>query len=466
MSESIDGIEGTASKAGLDTKWRSGRPTHPDSQSEALFRRAQGPLVDGYSRLVVRKPFPNYIDHAEGCWAWDVDGKRHIDFTNNFTTLVHGHCHPDIVAAVRRQASLSSCSSMPSPLEIMLAEVLVDRIGSVEQVRFCNTGTEAIMFAVKAAQALAGRPKIAKIEGAFHGQFDLVMPSCWPEPPEWGDAKRPNTVASRPGTPQYLLDHLVVLPCNDIEATRALLADHAEDLAGVVICPIQVQVGYGVPSHAYLAMLREETRRHGMLLIYDEVVALRNGYGGTQEQLGVYPDLTAMGKYIGGGLPIGAIGGTREAMSVFRVEGPGPRVFSHGTFSANPLSLAAGCEAVRLFDRAAVEHLRGLTERLCAGITDVVRANGIRGALRPYGIGMTKLMLTDDEIRDWRDLHAYYARVGKENIERLEELLRKEGVIAVRLSFILSTPMTETDIDVTIGAVDRALQTYTGHASH
>ena len=430
------------------------------SRSEHLFDAAKAVLVDGYARPLVVKPFPHFIDRGEGCWVWDVDGNRRIDFTNNFSTLIHGHCHPEIVRAVTDQAARSACSTMPSELEAKLAAAIAERIPSVEQVRFWNTGTEAVMLAVKMARALTGRARIAKIEGGYHGQYDLIEASFQPTPDAWGDPKRPNTVARADGTPDDLRHQLLVLPCNDVEATRSLLEENAGALAAVLIDPVQVQFGLGAPSRDYLQMLRAVCSRHGMLLIFDEVVALRNGYGGTQGKVGVLPDITAMGKFLGGGLPIGAVGGSRDVMSVFKTSGSGIRIAHSGTFSANPLTMAAGCAAVRLLDHGQYARLDDLTDRLCRGITQEMAAAGIPGEARKYCLGAAKLMLQHRSLENWRDIYAYYQDVGLDNIALLQKCFLAEGVMAARLSFILSTAMTEGDIDFTIDAARRAFAAY------
>ena len=430
-------------------------------RSERLFDAAKSVLVDGYSRpFHVRRPFPHFIDYGSGCWVWDVDGNRRIDFTNNFLTLIHGHCHPEIVKAISEQAVKSACSTMPSELEAKMASEIVKRIPSVEQVRFSNTGTEAVMLSVKMARALTGKVKVAKIEGAYHGQYDLVEASYQPTPDVWGDPSKPNTVARSPETPSQLLRQLIVLPCNDIEATRNLLYENADELAALLIDPMQIQTGFGKPSKQYLRMLREETRKHNILLIFDEVVALRNGYGGTQGKVGILPDITIMGKFLGGGLPIGVVGGPKETMSVFKIGGAGVRVFHSGTFSANPLTLAAGLAALSLLDQDQYTRLDDLTDQLCRGVTEEMRQAGIAGRIEKYCVGVAKLILSDKKFDNWRDIYAYYQDVGVANIAKLQECLFEEGVVAMRLTFVLSTPMTSGDVDYTIGAARRAFRSY------
>lgn len=431
--------------------------SHSNSSSADLFKRAKEHLVDGYARPLVAVPHPSFLDHGEGCWAFDVDGNGRIDFTNNFGALAHGYAHPQIVEAICHQAGLSICSTMPTALEAELAGILAERIPSIEQVRFSNTGTDAVMLAIKMARALTGRSKIAKIEGGYHGQYELTESSFQPSPETWGNAARPNTVPRNEGTPDYMLEQLVVVPCNDLEATRALLNEHKDEIAAFILCPMQVQLGYGKPSPAYVKMLRAETERLGIVLIFDEVVALRNGLHGTQGKLGILPDITVMGKFIGGGLPIGAVGGPKDMMSVFKVSGDGPRVLHSGTFSANALSLAAGVVAMRLLTPDVYDRFDTLSDRLCAGFSSIFDKHGIEARLEQYSAGSVKVVFGSDPIENWRDLHAYFQKHLHTKTIPLQKALLQHGVMANRLSFIISTPMDEAAIDFTIRAFDAAV---------
>lgn len=431
-----------------------------ESKSEIHFQNAKRVLVDGYARPIVMEPYPEYIDRGKGCWIWGVDGNRWLDCANNFTALIHGHCHPEIVSAVREQIAKSSCSTMPSDIEIKLAEIIVDRMPSIEKVRFYNTGTEAVMLSVKMARALTGRSRVAKIEGGYHGQYDLIEASFKPSPDAWGDPKRPNTVAHAPGTPESLLRELLVIPCNDIESSQALIAEHANDLAAVIVCPTQVQMGFGQPTVEFLKMLRDETRKHGILLIFDEVVSLRDGIGGRQGTVGVFPDITVMGKIVGGGLPIGVVGGSDEVMSLFTIAGDHTRIAHSSTFAANPATMAAGYQSMKLLTEEVFESLHSLTDRLCEGVNSAMAEAGVRGRMEKYCGGAAKLMLSDRVIHNYRDLHAYFEEVGTDNIGLLQQAYFEEGILAPRLSFILSTPMTAAEVDFIVDASSRALVNY------
>ena len=427
------------------------------SRSAALFAEACEVMPSGYTRhMVVTRPYPQYAAYGEGCHIVDVDGNRTIDFVNNFTALIHGHARREIVEIVAAQAGRLFSAILPTEWEVKLARLLVERIPGVEKVRFTNTGTEAVMIAVKAARAHTGKPKIAKVEGGYHGQFDLIEASFQPRPDQWGDPARPTVVAHNAGTPQSLLDELVLLPVNDIENSRAQLRALAGQLAAVLIDPSRIQLGMIEPRPDYLAMLREETAKLGIVLIFDEVISLRHGYHGTQGLLGITPDLTTMGKIIGGGMPIGALGGTDECMAVFAIESGEPKVKHSGTFTANPLSMATGYTGMALLTPEAFDDLAAKGQRLREGLERVRCDLGIVGRVEGRG-SFSSLLLTDQPITNYRQLATVMGSGLLERMQAYQKLLLAEGVFTMRGGFVGSTPMTNDDIDFTIEAVRRAL---------
>jgi len=426
--------------------------------SSELFDRALQVMPSGYTRqMVVRDPYPLYADHAEGAWMWDVDGNKRIDFVNNFTAQIHGHGKQEIVDMVREQVARLMSSIQPTEWEIKLAELLCERVPSVERVRFMNSGTEAVLIAIKAARAYTGRPMIAKMEGGYHGQYDLIEASFRPMPDTWGDADAPASVAHNFGTPQSLLDEVLVLPLNNIKASRVLIEKHADQLSCVILDPYRVHLGNLEPSKEYLSMLREVTREHGIVLIFDEVMCLRVGYSGAQGQLGITPDLTTMGKIIGGGLPIGAVGGSREVMSVFEVEEGGPKVNHSGTFTANPMSMATGYVCMSLLTPDSFARLEELSNRLVAGFQRAMEGNGVAGIARQTG-AMASIVLADSLAENYRELLATWTPDFLSKTVRLENLFLEEGVVTLRGLFVPSTPMTEQDIDFTIAAAGRVFK--------
>lgn len=428
------------------------------TRSESLFAEARSVMPSGYTRhLVVAKPYPQYAAYGEGCRIVDVDGTSRIDYVNNFTALIHGHAKAEIIDIISAQAARLLSAVLPTEWEVRLAELLVDRIPGVEKVRFMNTGSEAVMLAVKAARAYTGRPKIAKMEGGYHGQFDLIEASFQPPPDQWGDAAHPTVVPHNVGTPQSLLDELVLLPPNDIEGTRARLRAEAHQLAAVILDPFRLQMLMVEPRRDYLAMLREETARLGIVLIFDEVIALRTGYHGCQGNLGINPDLTTMGKIIGGGMPIGALGGSNAVMSVFEVDAGDPKVKHSGTFTANPLSMATGYVGMSLLTREAFDDLAAKGERLRAGLRRVLHDLRMPGRIEGSA-SLTSIVLTDRPITNYRELATATAADLGARMQVWQKLASAEGLLTMRGNFVGSTPMTDDDIDFTIEATRRTLK--------
>ncbi|WOE75498.1 aspartate aminotransferase family protein [Alterisphingorhabdus coralli] len=427
--------------------------------SSALFERAKAVLPSGYTRqMVVTKPHPLYVSHGEGCWITDVDGNRLIDWVNNFSAQIHGHAKAEIVEAITEQASSVQSTTMPSEWEVKLAELLVERIPSVDKVRFMNSGTEANIIAVKAARAYTGKSKIAKMEGGYHGQYDLLEASYQPMPDAWGNIGEPNSVAYHPGTPQSLLDEVVCLPLNNIDAARAILRSRASEIAAVILDPWRLQVGMVEPQQDFLEMLREETEKLGIILIFDEVWCLRFGYHGYQGATGITPDMTTMGKIIGGGQPIGALGGKDEFMSVFALGEDGVPLIKHsGTFTANPMSLAAGYTAMELMTRDAFDALDSTNDRLREGLEAIRVDCELPGVVQGSG-SVSALIMTNIPITDYRTL-AFAAASGLlEKLGVFEKALLQQGVMTLRGGFVGSTPMTNDDIDFTLNGYRKAIE--------
>ncbi|HSI98386.1 MAG TPA: aminotransferase class III-fold pyridoxal phosphate-dependent enzyme [Gaiellaceae bacterium] len=300
--------------------------------SRALWERAVRSLPGGNSRTTIfHAPYPVYLVSGDGCRVTDEDGVERIDFISNYTSLVLGHCHPSVVEAVQRQAGRMMSAAAPSELEVELAERIRERLPSVERVRFANSGTEATMLALRAARAFTERETIATFAGAYHGTHDYAV--AIPADPD-----------SRPGArgvPEATAQSIVVAPFNDVERTRVALDPHLADLAAVIVEPVLGASGVIPADKRFLSFLRELADDAGALLVFDEVISFRIGYHGAQGRLGVTPDLTTLGKIIGGGLPIGAFGGRGDVMELFDPRSK-KRLTHGGTFNANPLSMAAG----------------------------------------------------------------------------------------------------------------------------
>ena len=426
--------------------------------SSALFERAKAVMPSGYTRqMVVTKPHPLYVKGGKGCWIEDVDGNKLVDWVNNFSAQIHGHAKQEIVDVITAQASAVQSTTMPSEWEVKLAELLVDRIPSVDKVRFMNSGTEANIIAVKAARAYTGKSKIAKMEGGYHGQYDLLEASFQPTPDTWGPAEEPSSAAYHPGTPQSLLDEVVCLPLNDIESARAILRKRADEIAAVILDPWRLQIGMVEPQRDFVAMLREETEKLGIVLIFDEVWCLRFGYNGYQGGIGITPDMTTMGKIIGGGQPIGALGGKDEFMSVFTLENGVPKIKHSGTFTANPMSLAAGCVAMELLTPDSFDELDARGDQLREGLAAIKHDFGLPGQVLGAG-SVSTLLMSDVPIHNYRSLAMVMASGLIEKLVIVEKALLQHGVMTLRGGFVGSTPMTSDDIDFTINGYRAALK--------
>lgn len=404
-------------------------------------------MPGGCSRnTVLRKPHPLYAERAEGCYITDVDGARRIDFANNMASLIHGHAQPQIVAAVTEQLHKGTAYSLATEVEIRYAEHLTSRNTGFDMLRFVNSGTEAVMSCLKAARAFTGRAKIAKVEGAYHGLYDFAEVSQTAKPGNWGDAERPASVPVAYGTPASVLEDVVVIPFNDVERSIAILDQHAGELACVMVDLMPHRIGLLSAAPQFMSALREWTLAHGVLLVCDEVITFRSNYGGAQQSYDVIPDLTAMGKMIGGGFPVGALAGRAEVMAVMNPWAE-PVLFPHsGTFSANPVTMVAGLTAMELFDRTAVERLNQLADYTRERIREVINIAAVPASVTGVG-SMFRVHMKAEVGSDYRE-----AFVDAEEARRLRSMLDHlfdSGIIMINTcSGALSTAMTETEIDM------------------
>ena len=418
----------------------------PGSAAARLFAEAQRVMPGGNSRTTVfMAPYPPYAASGEGCWITDVDGDRRLDCINNYTSLIHGHAHPRVLEAAERRMRRGTSFPLPTPEEIQLAALLVDRLPSVEQVRFTNSGTEAVMMAIKAARGFTGRPKIAKFEGAYHGSYDYAEVSLSSTPADWGSLTAPASVAYSRGTPPAVLEDVVVLPFNRTELAVARVEREAASLAAVVLDPLPNRVGLLPAQPEFLRAMREVTRAHGIVLIFDEVISFRVGYHGAQGLFGVLPDLTTLGKIIGGGFPVGAVGGRAEVMAVFDPRDGHAPVPHGGTFNANPVTMAAGLTAMELLDRAAFSRLDDLGAKLRASMEDCLAQAGVPG--RVTGIGsLFRVHATNREFLDYRSTRLEAAESAR--LDRLVRSLLEHGVLIAPTGLgCLSTPMTDVEVE-------------------
>jgi glutamate-1-semialdehyde 2,1-aminomutase len=432
-------------------------PTTTQSRSAELFERAQRVLPGGVSRnTVLRAPHPAYAARGEGCRIYDLDGVERIDFSNNMCSLIHGHADPLINEAVNEQLAKGTAFMMATETEVRYAEHLCARCPCFEKLRFVNSGTEALMTGLKAARAVTGRPKIAKVEGAYHGGYDYAEISQAPKPETWGDAHRPQSVPLVHGTPRSALDDVVVLPFNDVDRAIAILDEHAGNLACVLLDLMPHRVGLNPVSPEFVGAIREWTTRHGSLLVLDEVITFRSEYGGLQSRMGVTADLTALGKMIGGGFPVGVIGGRADIMDVMNPRGDN-YLFPHsGTFSANPISTAAGLAAMEKFDEPAVKRLNELTSRAILGVERAIADAGAPACVTGGG-SMFRVHMKPEVPHNFRE--AYNTDEENARLRVLLDHLFAEGFVMINTcTAALSTPMTELEIDALVGAFRTGLE--------
>jgi len=422
-------------------------------RSRQADRRAKNFLPGGDTRSSsYYLPYPVYMKEGRGCRLYDHDGNQYLDFFNNASSLIHGHCHPSIVSAARKQLQKGTVLGSPDALTIEHAALLCDRVPSVESVRYCNSGTEATLFAIRAARAFTDRDVIIKMDGGYHGTHDFVEVSI-SSGPEAGSGPRGHLDSA--GVPAVVLDYTWVVPFNDTETLRAMLQKDGTKVAAVIMEPLPGRSGYLPPEPGYLKGVRRLTEQHGVLLIFDEVQTFRLSMGGFQALAGVKPDLTALGKLIGGGFPVGAFGGRKDIMAQFDPADPGG-LRQAGTFNANPMTMAAGLAALNSYDAAEVARVNELGDRLRRGFGSILASSGIQGQATGFG-SLAAIQWRGGEIRTARD-----AAIGASAAGELPKLFHLEmmnrGVFAASGGkFCCSTPMIDHEIDLTTEAFEATL---------
>jgi glutamate-1-semialdehyde 2,1-aminomutase len=425
---------------------KSGDRSVEQSKSASLYQRAQEIMPGGCSRnTVLRKPHPLYAERGEGCYVTDIEGVERIDFANNMASLIHGHAHPQIVSAVTAQLQKGTAFTLATEVEIRYAEHLCARNSGFEKMRFVNSGTEAVMSCLKAARAYTGRAKIAKVEGAYHGLYDYAEVSQTAKPANWGDLEKPASVPVAHGTPASALEDVVVIPFNDVERAIAILDQHADELACVLVDPLPHRVGLVPASEQFVSALHQWTRDNAALLVFDEVISFRSNYGGSQEWYEVRPDLTALGKMIGGGFPVGALAGRAEVMNV--MDPLAEKVlFPHsGTFSANPITMTAGLVAMELFDEAAVLKLNKLAEYTRGQIAEAISIADIPACVTGAG-SMFRVHMKAEVPPNYRAAFVSAEELKSTHVV-LDHLFDNGFMMINTCSGVLSTVMTKKEID-------------------
>jgi len=391
---------------------------------------------------------PRFIREAAGSKIIDTEGREYIDYLASWGPMILGHSHPDVVAAIREAAGRGTSYGAPTEIEIGMARRIVDAFPSVEMVRMVSSGTEAAMTAIRLARGFTGRDRIIKFAGCYHGHADSLLVKA-------GSGVATLGIPGSPGIPPQLAELTITLPFNDSDAVQNAVARYGDELACIIVEPVAGNMGVVPPRPGFLETLREATHQSGSLLIFDEVITgFRLAYGGWQNLTGLIPDLTCLGKIIGGGLPVGALGGRREIMEYLAPTGP---VYQAGTLSGNPIALSAGIATLDILRGKPYPALDAMASRLCSGMADLFRKKGLPFRINRVG-SMFTLFFTAEEVVDF----ATASRSDTERFARFFQGMLEAGIYLAPAQFeagFLSFAHTGEDIARTLAACEKALKT-------
>ncbi|MFA0770465.1 MAG: hypothetical protein REDVDVYQ_000973 [Candidatus Fervidibacter sp.] len=388
-------------------------------KSRALFERAQRLMPGGVNspvrafRAVGGTPF--FVARGEDCFLWDVDGNRYVDFVCSWGALILGHAHPEVVAAVKAAVERGTTYGAPTELEVRLAEQIQSAFPTMEMLRLVNSGTEATMSALRVARGYTGRGKVIKFEGCYHGHADYLLVKA-------GSGATTFGIPDSAGVPESFSQETVVLPYNDAEAFNRMMDTIGDQVAAVIVEPVAGNMGVVLPQQKFLQALREQTRKHGAVLIFDEVITgFRLTYGGAQHLFGIEPDMTCLGKIVGGGFPLAAYGGRRDIMQAVAPLGP---VYQAGTLSGNPVAVTAGLTTLRILERdKPYAELERRTNWLTDAIADAARAFNIPVQINRIA-SMFTAFFTDQPVTDY----ASAKRSDTKRFARFFHALLQQGV--------------------------------------
>jgi len=423
------------------------------TKSQEIFAAAQNLMPGGVSSPV--RAFksvggqPIVFDRVKGAYIWDVDGNQYIDYVGTWGPAICGHAHPEVIAALHEALEKGTSFGAPSVLENILAEMVIDAVPSIEMVRFVNSGTEACMAVLRLMRAFTNREKIIKFEGCYHGHADMFLVKA-------GSGVATLGLPDSPGVPKSATSNTLTAPFNDLEAVKALFEENRDQIAGVILEPVVGNAGFIPPDAGFLEGLRELTHEHGALLVFDEVMTgFRIAYGGAQEKFGITPDLTTLGKVIGGGLPVGAYGGRRDIMSMIAPAGP---VYQAGTLSGNPLAMTAGIKTLELLQKPGTyEYLDKITQKLSDGLLQIAQETG-HAACGGHISAMFGLFFTSGPVHNYEDAKksdtAKFGRFHRGMLER--------GVYLAPSQFeagFTALAHTEEDINQTLAVAREVMST-------
>ena len=388
------------------------------------------------------EPYPFFAENAEGMYINDIDGNHYLDFMLNATTLILGHAHPDIVKTLTQQIQDGTVYSVPTDGQSKLADILVERVPSFEKVRFTNSGTEATMMAIMAARSFTKKTKIAKFEGGYHGTHDHVSVSVYPK-------KEDLNTETHPGVPEYsyqpksILEDVIVLPYNDIEKSKELIHKFKDDLSCIIMEPIISNFGYLPLDLEFIKFIREITQELGIVLIFDEIQSFRVSSGGAQESFGITPDMTTLGKIIGGGLPVGAFGGKDEIMELFDPTSSNYDIAHAGTFNGNPLTMEAGVTVMKNLTSNNFEKMNHLGDSLRSKLSSVFNEINLDVQVTGYG-SLFGINFNGNKIKDYRS----FLNNNSDMTKILFSYLRNKGILLqLKNAGALNILMTEKEID-------------------
>ncbi|PSB44543.1 glutamate-1-semialdehyde-2,1-aminomutase [Cyanosarcina cf. burmensis CCALA 770] len=427
------------------------------TKSEEIFAAAQKLMPGGVSSPV--RAFksvggqPIVFDRVEGAYIWDVDGNKYIDYVGTWGPAICGHAHPEVIAALHAALEKGTSFGAPSVLENVLAEMVIDAVPSIEMVRFVNSGTEACMAVLRLMRAFTGRDKIIKFEGCYHGHADMFLVKA-------GSGVATLGLPDSPGVPKSATSNTLTAPYNDLETVKALFEENPDEIAGVILEPVVGNAGFISPDAGFLEGLREITRDRGALLVFDEVMTgFRIAYGGAQERFGITPDLTTLGKIIGGGLPVGAYGGRKDIMSMIAPAGP---VYQAGTLSGNPLAMTAGIKTLELLQKPGTyEALDRITKKLADGMLQVAKETG-HAACGGQISGMFGFFFTEGPVHNYED--AKKADLIK--FSRFYRGMLERGIYLAPSQFeagFTSLSHTDADVEQTLAAAREVLMSVTSY---